>query len=775
MYHKNALFTKEKKRLRKFDKKCHWFLNYDDISNNGLHAAFTQEVPMNRKKSFDSDEKFRKIFLQSPIGICITNSLTGEILEMNERFASITGWTLSELETKDWMSITHPDDLQEDLEQNALMNSGKIPGFHMEKRYLKPDWSYVWINMSVVSMTSPGDETHIHLCMIEDITQQKLAENELRVSEQRLKTAQVIANVGNWEIDLNAKQVWASEQAYKIYGMTPEAPTLPLKTVQDIVAAEDRPMMNGALRALWDYDKPYDVVYRIRRANDHATRVIRSSAVMERRSDGAPLKAVGIIQDITEQRRTELALMESNIKLEATLQSTADGIEAIDLDGDLYFYNDRFKEMWGLPDNLTKESTFTFIAERIANVNTSLMNVRDLVKQLSVEPYRELQLKDGRTFERYAKPITVEGITEGYVLSYRDVSDRKKRETEILYLSYHDMLTGLYNRTFFEEECSRLDCTRQLPISVIVGDINGLKLVNDAFGHKEGDKLLIEMAKILSSSCRKEDILARTGGDEFCILLPQTSSEDARAICKRIYADCASYDSRGEKDAFYLSISLGCATKTDASTPIESILAEAEEYMYKQKLLERKSMRSSLLASIKTTMYEKSHLTAEHEDRLVALSKQIGQALELPDSQINELELLSTLHDIGKLSISDQILNKPGPLTGEEWSEIRKHPEVGYRIAQASPELTPIAEYILCHHERWDGTGYPQGLKGEAIPLLSRIVSVVDAYDAMTMDRPYRNAIPNKDAIAEIALNAGTQFDPTAAGILINILKNFDD
>jgi HD-GYP domain-containing protein (c-di-GMP phosphodiesterase class II) len=197
--------------------------------------------------------------------------------------------------------------------------------------------------------------------------------------------------------------------------------------------------------------------------------------------------------------------------------------------------------------------------------------------------------------------------------------------------------------------------------------------------------------------------------------------------------------------------------------------------MYKQKLLERKSMRSSLLASIKTTMYEKSHLTAEHEDRLVTLSKRIGQAMELSDAQINELELLSTLHDLGKLSIDDHILNKKDPLTAEEWAEIRKHPEVGYRIAQASPELAPIAEYILCHHERWDGTGYPQGLKGEAIPLLSRIVSVVDAYDAMIKDRPYRNAMPKAEAIGEIVANAGSQFDPVISKIMIDVLRDFDD
>jgi diguanylate cyclase (GGDEF)-like protein len=324
-------------------------------------------------------------------------------------------------------------------------------------------------------------------------------------------------------------------------------------------------------------------------------------------------------------------------------------------------------------------------------------------------------------------------------------------------------LTGLYNRAFFEEECTRLNVERQLPISVIMGDINGLKLINDAFGHQEGDKLLIEISKILSQNCRKEDILARTGGDEFCILLPQTTPEEAQGICRRIYSDCVEYGTREDKETFYLSISLGYSTKTTPGTSIASILTEAEESMYKQKLLERKSMRSSLLSSIKSTMYEKSHLTAEHEERLIGLAKKIGQLLELSEVQLSELELLATLHDLGKLSIDDQILNKAGRLTEEEWIEVRKHPEVGYRIAQASPELAPISEYILSHHERWDGSGYPQGLRGATIPLLSRIVAVVDAYDAMTQDRSYRRAMSEGQAVAEILANAGTQFDPAIA------------
>ena len=170
-------------------------------------------------------------------------------------------------------------------------------------------------------------------------------------------------------------------------------------------------------------------------------------------------------------------------------------------------------------------------------------------------------------------------------------------------------------------------------------------------------------------------------------------------------------------------------------------------------------------------MYEKSHETEEHSERLAALTRMVGEALKLSQIELDHLELLATLHDIGKVGIDDRILGKPGKLTAEEWLEMKKHPEIGYRIAAASPELVSISEFILSHHEHWDGSGYPKGLAGEAIPLLSRIIAVTDAYDAMTENRVYRKAMDRESAIAEIKNNAGTQFDPEIAKLFVGMMK----
>ncbi len=345
-----------------------------------------------------------------------------------------------------------------------------------------------------------------------------------------------------------------------------------------------------------------------------------------------------------------------------------------------------------------------------------------------------------------------------------------RRNKEIIFLNNHDFLTNLYNRMFFETEKQRIDTKSQLPISIIMGDINGLKLINDGFGHLKGDEIIVEIAKIVKRSCREEDIVARIGGDEFGIILPKTDSKSAQLICNRI--EEASNEFTLVKDTNFTSITVGHATKTKSQELIDDIFRAAEESMYRKKLLQSKSTHSSIIASIKSTMFEKSHETAEHAERMVQLSKIIGIELSLDEQQLNDLELFATLHDIGKMGIEDSILTKNGKLTDEEWMEIKKHPLIGYRIAQATSELIPIANLILCHHERWDGKGYPQGLKEYEIPLLSRIISIVDSYDAMTSDRPYRKAMTQIDAKEEIRKNSGSQFDPSISELFIRLIKD---
>ncbi len=380
------------------------------------------------------------------------------------------------------------------------------------------------------------------------------------------------------------------------------------------------------------------------------------------------------------------------------------------------------------------------------------------------------QKKDG-TFVWLKDKVNVE-MRDGVAVRLRgimvDVTDMKKQEEQLTFLSFHDQLTGLYNRRFFEEEMNRLDSDRQFPISIVLADVNGLKMVNDAYGHPAGDELLKRTAEVLRKSFRKEDIIARWGGDEFVVLLPNTGHDETGTICQRVMQIAA----QSTKDEIPVSISLGWASKVQNEQDIQMVLQEAEEWMYKNKLTESGSARSALLKGMLKSLGEKSHETQEHLQRMQHLARRLGRALKLTPSDMNRLTLLVSLHDIGKIALPESLLRKPARLTQEEWAAVQRHPEMGYRIALATAEFSSIAEEILRHHERWDGGGYPDGLKGEAIPYLSRIVSVLDTYDALTSQRPYQTKLSKEEALAELEKNSGTQFDPEIVAVFVRLLRD---
>ena len=365
----------------------------------------------------------------------------------------------------------------------------------------------------------------------------------------------------------------------------------------------------------------------------------------------------------------------------------------------------------------------------------------------------------------YGPEGTIEAI-EGIII---DITERKNKEERILYLNQYDVLTGLNNRRSFEEQKQHLFSPENSPVSVIVGDINGLKLVNDTLGHDMGDKLIKGVADILKSICRKQDFIARTGGDEFIIIQPKTTAAQAEKNVAEILKKCESKNRISSEKNFYFSLSLGFAIRKDPKESIEEVMKIAENYMYQRKLLSNKSVHNTIIKSIQATMYERSFETEEHSRRLAHCAGKIARKLNLPQGQLDEIELLAMLHDIGKIGVDDNVLKKPGPLTDTEWIQMKRHPEIGYRIAISSPELSHIAEYILSHHERWDGKGYPRNLKGKNIPIQARIIAVADAYDAMTYDRPYRAMLPKEKAVEEIKRNSGTQFDPAIVDVFLAV------
>ena len=345
----------------------------------------------------------------------------------------------------------------------------------------------------------------------------------------------------------------------------------------------------------------------------------------------------------------------------------------------------------------------------------------------------------------------------------RENEARKIQEEKLIYLSYHDQLTKLYNRRYFEEALIKLDTEVNLPITIVIGDINGLKLINDSFGHDIGDKFLVKAGEIINKVCSSEHIIARHGGDEFVIILPKTNKIIAAQLIEGIKR-LALCEKVGNVD---LSISFGYDTKEKKDQRISEILANAENQMYKHKLYERSSMRSNTIDIIKNTLFEKSNRESHHSKRVSELCEAIATHMDFKKDDISQIRIAGLVHDIGKIGVDEKILNKSGRLSIDERNEIEKHPETGWRILSSSNEFSDLAQFILEHHERWDGNGYPNGLKGEKISVVARIITVADSYDAMTSERSYRKGISEDEAIIEIKRCSGTQFDPNIAKVFI--------
>ncbi len=345
----------------------------------------------------------------------------------------------------------------------------------------------------------------------------------------------------------------------------------------------------------------------------------------------------------------------------------------------------------------------------------------------------------------------------------RDVTETWTWMNRVEYLSYHDSLTGLYNRRFLEEEIRRLDTPRSLPIAVIMGDVNRLKIVNDAFGHAKGDELIRRAAEAIRRGCRNEDLVARWGGDEFMVFLPQTTEAEAETVMARIRENCADQ----EVDGIRVDISFGLAVKAKPEEPIEETMRAAEDAMYRIKSKTGSLSRSELLDAITQAIHRRSPQEKGHAERVSALCARMAETLGCDDEEVQRLRLGGLLHDIGKISVNVSILEKPGALDEEEWREMRRHAETGSRLVGSAEEMVDVGNAILAHHERWDGKGYPRGIRSDEIPLEARIIAIADSYATMTSPQAYRSPMSREAAAAEILRNAGAQFDPELARLFV--------
>lgn len=467
-----------------------------------------------------------------------------------------------------------------------------------------------------------------------------------------------------------------------------------------------------------------------------------------------------LINEIKEQKEKRKKIKKSEQKFRDLTEVLPEMVFETDMEGRFTFLNQRGLQMLGVPraDSIDGLTIWQFLT-RPGRKKTNL-EVADFFQKEASYPHEYCLIRNDQTKTPVEIHVAQVKNSKGDLTGFRgiilDITERKLYEDKIRYLSFHDKLTGLYNRAYFEEELKRLNNKRKLPISIIIGDVNNLKMINDSFGHQHGDKLLRKIAGVLKSCFRKSDVISRWGGDEFSVILPNTTIEEGNDIIARIRKECQKKSTL----TLPLNIAMGIATKNNMSENINSLVREAESRMYHYKLIDKQVTDNSIITSLEKALQQKKYETKEYRQRFMDCAAQFGKILKLEDKQIDDLKLLAVICDIGKIAISEEIILKKGWLSESEWEEVKKHPEIGFRIAKLSPEISHIAEDILYHHEYWDGNGYPHKIKGQEIPLLSRVIHIVNAYQAMIHERPYRHAMSKIDAIAELKKGKGSQFDP---------------
>ncbi len=599
-----------------------------------------------------------------------------------------------------------------------------------------------------------------------DISQQKLQEQQLKKSQEHYHL--IAENTVEAILVLQGEQIkYFNQAAVDLLGY-PQGELLS-EEVKTIIHPQDRMLVENRYQGRMQGEE-VPSRYEVRIITPQGeTRWVEIKAVLIEWEDEPAI--LSFLTDITDRIKSEEDLNRQKMYLEALFTNSPEAIALLDREKHIMNINRKFTELFGYSlkevkgkniDDLLCSSQEKEQARLLSEITMQGENVQERVVRYA---------KDGQPINVSVKgvPIFISGDIVGIYGIYSDISEQKHYEEQLRYFSFHDSLTGLYNRTFFEEELHRLEKSREYPIAFLSADLDGLKLINDTMGHQVGDVFLKNCAHIIKTSLRREDILARVGGDEFAALLIRTGEEEVKKIAQRIRERIEEFNREHPEKP--LSISLGYAVAPSSDFPLEDAYRQSDDRMYQDKLLQSTKIKSQIVETLLRTLSSKDSLDQGHAERLEELSRKMGHKLNLDSRQLNNLSLLSQVHDLGKVSIPEEILFKEDSLTREEWDIIRQHSEKGYRIALSSPDLAGVAELILKHHERWDGQGYPLGLRENEIPVECRILNIVDAYDAMTSTTPYRQAMPHHEAVKEIKAQAGKQFDPYLAKIFLEILE----
>ena len=720
----------------------------------------------------ESEKRYRDILESIEEGYFEVD-LAGNLQFFNSSLTRITGYSSAEIQGINYRKYTDKDNSSKLFRTfNKVYETGKNLQL-FDWQINKKDGSTRYVETSVSLIESLGTKMGFRGIM-RDITEKKKAEEALFNEKERLKVtirsigdAVMVTDTGGIITMLNPVAEcltgWSHADAVgqhvdDVFKIINEYTREPQKNPIHRVIKEGRTMGLANHTALL--------------SRDGTELSIADSAAPIHDAKGNLLGVILVFRDVSKERQWEEALKASEEMYRTIFETTGTAMVIIDKDNTLSLVNREFEELSGYSkEELEGKMSWTrFVAEE------DLQMMQEYHYKRRRDSFSAPRHHDFRFMNRYGKKMHVI-LTIGFlpsskqsVASILDITRHKKLEKELKYLSWHDPLTGLYNRNFFEQEMHRIEEEQIFPVGIVVCDVDGLKLVNDTLGHYKGDELLVTAATIVKDVLRQEDVVSRIGGDEFAVLLPNEGKDQLEKIYDRIISVVNQYNENNP--SISLSISIGfSAREGNKYLSMDDLFKKADNNMYREKLHRKQSARSAIVQTLMRALEARDFITEGHADRLQKLTISMGKAIALPEGKISDLRLLAQFHDIGKVGVSDRVLFKKGRLTKEEMADMKRHCEIGHRIALSTPDLAPIADWILKHHEWWNGQGYPLGLKKEDIPLECRMLSITDAFDAMTNDRPYRKALSQEQAISELIKYAGTQFDPELVPQFISFLR----
>ncbi|MCR3921482.1 MAG: PAS domain S-box protein [Firmicutes bacterium] len=624
-------------------------------------------------------------------------------------------------------------------------------------------------------------QLHRAVATIMDVTDDVSIHLELQESEHKFRLLFENAQEGIYQTTPSGTIILANPAFVAMLGYSSLEEVLALNIEKDIYINNEQ--RNTILNELTSTGKVSNYQLNWQKKDGSIINIVASSHIV-RDAQGEIIFYENTAVDITKAKEAQRALESSHQFFRNIVQYLPDPTFAVDTQGIIVAWNNAVETLTGFSahDMLGKgnyEYALPFYGERrpliVDYLLTGTLPPHDQYSNLSrdgetvtSEAYSPL-LRAGEGAYLWGSASLIrdgEGKAIGAINTIKDFTDYKETQKKLQYYSMNDILTGLYNRSYFEEEMKRLNHSRFLPLSVITCDVDGLKLINDSLGHPKGDELLQAAATVLRSSFRAWDAISRIGGDEFAVILPNTDSETAQKIVRRLADELDSYNK--SNPAYHLSLSIGFATGT---LPLQEVFIEADNSLLRNKMYQSGNAKHHFTKALLVLLSERDFINEGHGERLESLAIAMADAINLSTMEKEQLIMLAKFHDIGKVGISDRILFKPSTLTKEEMQEMKRHAEIGYRIAQSSPEISHIANYILHHHEWWNGQGYPFGLRGEDIPKLSRILAIIDAYDAMSNHRPHRKALTQQEVIHQLTLSSGKQFDPYLLRYFFEIIQ----